>query len=263
MIPKCRCESHEDHLVPHFSPENTDFVRCRLCGMVLRNPMPTIAELDKIYADLYQSDQIVQGKTNQESGSQVLMRYAEFLSRKVLLNGTKVLDYGCGSGVLVGELRALGYRAVGVERTSQAREFARRQRGLELLADIDEVDDGSLDAVTMIEVVEHLTNPAFSLNAIRVKLRPGGILFITTPNVMGLRARVEKARWREAQKQFHVVFFDVSSLSNLIEAVGMHVERHIKFSPVQRSGFLRSAAVRMQQALGLSGTVCLVARKMV
>jgi hypothetical protein len=97
------------------------------------------------------------------------------------------------------------------------------------------------------------------LDIIRRKLRRGGRIFVTTPNLRGLRARVEGGNWREASKKFHVVLFDFSSLRALLHSAGFKRVRRIRFSPVQRKGFAFHIGARALQVTGLAGTVCLVA----
>ena len=246
---------------PYFESGETDFMHCATCGIVLRRPMPTLEDLDAIYAELYRADQIASGQTNQESGSHALSQYAIYLSQRVLRGGTAVLDYGCGSGQLVQDLQSRGLRAVGIERSRGAREFASVHRGLTLFEKLEAVNDGTMDAITMIEVIEHLPDPLESLRGLYRKLRPGGLLFLTTPNRLGLRARMEGGHWREASKKFHVVLFDAASLRALLSSAGFLDVQQIRFSPVQRAGLVRRMAVRLQQAAGLSGTLCFTARK--
>ncbi len=246
-------------LLPWFDRGETDFQRCADCGLVLRVPMPTAAQLDAIYAALYGGEQIRSGRTNQESGSFALEQYANHLVAHELKPGMRLLDYGCGSGALLEMLRQRGVDAIGLETSAGARAFCREQRGFDVHAALDEVAPASVDLITMIEVIEHLIDPHAVLEQVRTRLKPGGRLFVTTPNRRSLRARLDGGHWREATKKFHVVLFDDSSLARLLEATGFGPLRHLRYSPVQRPGAARWLFSRAQQALGLAGTLCFVA----
>jgi len=257
MYSACGCRNRASVLEPYFPSGETDFFRCKRCGVVLRYPMPSLAELDRIYADLYRSSNIAHGTTNQSSGERVLWRYCQYLTRHVVRPDDSVLDFGCGTGHLVRFLKEKRINAFGVERSDAARESAERHHGLRLRATLDEVADESADVVTMIEVIEHLPDPLAELDMIRRKIRRGGTIFMTTPNRKGLRARLEGGNWREASKKFHVVLFDLSSLQALLHSAGFRRVRQIRFSPVQREGFAFHIAARALQVTGLAGTVCL------
>jgi len=254
------CCTHEGALSQYFAEGETDFAQCQHCGIVLRHPMPTTEELDAIYVDLYRSDNIFQSRTNQESGSYALKQYANFLNTHIITPGARLLDYGCGTGELIELLRASGVGAIGLERSDAARRYALAQRGLELLQGINGIPCGSLDIVTMIEVIEHLTDPCTVLSEIRDCLKPGGQIFITTPNRHGFRARLEGGQWREAQKKFHVILFERESLSNLLRQCGYTQIEQIRYSPAQRPGLKGWAISRLLQLFGVSGTLCMTAR---
>src|SRR5690349_8806693 len=109
MYSCCGCGNRADALEPYFPSGETDFFRCERCGIVQRHPMPSLAELDDIYTDLYRSSNIEGGTTQQASGERVLRLYCRFLTRhNVVSPGDSVLDFGCGTGHLVQSLKDLG-----------------------------------------------------------------------------------------------------------------------------------------------------------
>lgn len=261
MQPVCGCRDHGRYLERYYHDGETDFWRCRDCSMVLRDPMPTLDDLDRLYLTMYNASNIVSGSTSQESGEFALQQYCRFLKNNLISAGVSVLDYGCGTGYVVKSLREEGINAAGLERSAGARQFAREQRQVDLLASIDEVRDDSVGLVTMIEVIEHLPDPMIALLDIKQKLQPGGVVFITTPNRNGFRARREGGYWREATKKFHVVLFDPGSLKTILQTAGFAAVQKVIFSPVQRTGGLVRLLMRIQQLLGLSGTICFLAKK--
>jgi 2-polyprenyl-3-methyl-5-hydroxy-6-metoxy-1,4-benzoquinol methylase len=102
----------------------------------------------------------------------------------------RVLDVGCGSGVTTEFLSRHAREAVGVDGNASAIEFAgSRWRRDNLvfrhgLADELGFADASFDAVYCLEVVEHLEHAQArrTVNGFARLLKPGGLLFLTTPN---------------------------------------------------------------------------------
>jgi 2-polyprenyl-3-methyl-5-hydroxy-6-metoxy-1,4-benzoquinol methylase len=223
--------------------------------------MPTPEELDGIYANVYAEDEIRAGTTHQESGTFAIQRYAEYVSQH-LLNDKQIslLDYGAGSGEMVVELRRRGIAARGVEKSDSARAYCASSRNFALHPDLTTTADASLDFVTMIEVIEHLTDPLSVMLELRRKMRTGARIFITTPNLEGLRSRLEKGHWREATKKYHVVLFQERSLRNLLQAAGFTAIKRIRFSPVVNAGWKHAASARLQQVMGVGGSLCVLAR---
>ena len=258
---QCPCSDHRGQLNPVFSEGETDFLICQNCGLVFRVRFPSNAELENIYREAYCSEYIQGGNTGQESGDFAIRSYFRFLTSSVVFPGMRVLDFGSGSGGLVEEFRRKGISADGVEYSSSARAHCAQTRGFDLLAGHDQFEPSAYDLVTMIEVIEHVTDLPGTLRALYHALKPGGLLFVTTPNRKGLRARVQRGYWREARKKFHLFLFDWRSLFFHLQAAGFEDIRRLVFSPLQRPGGKFWLAARMMQTFGVSGTLCAIAQR--
>lgn len=259
----CECCAPDASLKAAFSEGETDFRQCSSCGLLLREVFPTPQELDAIYQQAYAEEKIAAGDTNQESGAFATRSYAEFIRRLAAhpAKASKVLDFGAGSGELVAALRDRAINADGLEFAEDARRFCLEQRGIALLSDLKGLSDASYGMVTMIEVIEHLTELQPTLRELGRLMPPGGTLLVTTPNRLGLRARREKGHWREATKKFHLFLFDRRSLCLHLEKAGFRNVRQVRFSPLQRPGLKFWLAARLPQLLGLGGTLCILATK--
>lgn len=95
----------------------------------------------------------------------------------------RIVDLGCGAGGMIGRLAALG-EAVGMDASPAAVEYA-REVGVDIhlgaLPAPVPFADGSFDAATLLDVLEHIDDDRAALAAIRGLLRPGGILVVTVP----------------------------------------------------------------------------------
>jgi SAM-dependent methyltransferase len=114
----------------------------------------------------------------------------KFLERLVGLDGTDVLDVGCGGGALVRELVARGARAVGLEITERQLGHA-RSRGIGRFvvgrAEDLPLENGSLDAVLFVRSLHHVPEAAMvpALADARRVLRPGGLVYVAEPLAEG------------------------------------------------------------------------------
>jgi 2-polyprenyl-3-methyl-5-hydroxy-6-metoxy-1,4-benzoquinol methylase len=102
-----------------------------------------------------------------------------------------LLDVGCSFGGFALETARAGYRASGIDVSAYAVEEAAK-RGLNAYrADLEDhpFADESFDVVTMIEVVEHISQPKRAFESLAKLIRPGGLLVIQTANFDGLQAK--------------------------------------------------------------------------
>jgi 2-polyprenyl-6-hydroxyphenyl methylase / 3-demethylubiquinone-9 3-methyltransferase len=104
------------------------------------------------------------------------------------LAGKRVLDMGCGAGLLAEPLARMGGSVTGVDAASEniavARDHA-AQSGLAIdyrAGEIDVVAGERFDLITCLEVVEHVADPASFIAGLATLLAPGGLLILSTPN---------------------------------------------------------------------------------
>ncbi len=107
------------------------------------------------------------------------------------LEGLRVLDAGCGGGLLSEGMAARGARVTGIDLAPQALAVARehaRQSGLEIdyreiaAETLAEEQAGSYDLVTCLEMLEHVPDPAAIVRACGQMVRPGGHVIFSTIN---------------------------------------------------------------------------------
>lgn len=79
--------------------------------------------------------------------------------------------------------------------------------------------------MTMVEVLEHLPEPRLYLDAARSLLRPGGALYVTTPNGRSLNARLLKVGWSVLAAPEHLQLLSPRGLAHAVTATGFSVER--------------------------------------
>jgi len=159
-------------------------------------------------------------------------------------SGTRLLDVGCSSGAFLGTATAAGLEVDGVEPSPEAAETARRAGYKVFGGTLEEAryPDAAFDAVTLIELVEHLREPRALLAECRRVLRPGGVVLVTTPNAASWTARALGAHWEVFSLRGmggHVSFFNPGSLALLAARAGFAVShfetRHVRLAEKDRS----------------------------
>lgn len=157
---------------------------------------------------------------------------AHFLSEHA--PGKRVLDIGSGTGELLSSLQENGFEGVGVEPSAEAAGLA-RDKGLtvhqgtfeEFVASPQRTAARDFDAAILINVVEHVPDPAALIELTRQVLKPGGILGIRVPNDFNeLQLAAQKALGSDAwwiAAPDHINYFDFESLRRLMEGLGFDI----------------------------------------
>jgi len=203
------------------------FWRCA-CGGVYLNPRPAREALGRIYPSNYYAyaftgklGPLVRRVKALADRSKV-RQYLEYLRP-----GARVLDIGCGDGHGLAELReAAGFDLdlAGVEFSTDAVSAA-REHGIDVAegrAEEVSLPDGSFDLVIINQLIEHVRDPAALLRSIAGWLRPGGHVFVETPNLDSADARLFKRRyWGGYHFPRHFHLFDTTTLARLAADQGL------------------------------------------
>jgi SAM-dependent methyltransferase len=159
------------------------------------------------------------------------LRYLDYLVRLLSHHGVpsgRVLDVGAGYGFFLAALEKAGYEAHGIELSPHAVEQARRRtRGQVVEQGAEEpfpFPDSHFDAVTLLDVIEHLKDYGTALASCRRVLKPGGKLFVITLNAHSLARPLLGKRWAWYQDSTHIHMFTPRMLREGLEGAGFGVE---------------------------------------
>lgn len=161
------------------------------------------------------------------------VKYLDYLVRLLARHGVPaggwVLDVGAGYGFFLEALEKAGYEAHGLEISPHAAELARgRTRGSVLVQGAEEpfpFPDGHFDAITLLDVIEHLNDYGTALAHCRRCLKPGGKLVAITLNAGSLARPLLGRRWAWYQDPTHIHMFSARMLREGLEGAGFTVER--------------------------------------
>lgn len=227
MIYKLECPCCGTHEIFRevFKKAGYPIVRCTACGVgrtVTENFSPeeyyTSDYFDGGHADGY-ADYV---------GSEQLLRN-EF--RKILqgvrrhVPGGKLLEVGCAYGFFLSEAQE-HFETFGIE-VSQAAVTHCHDRGLRNVH-CGEVTEqlasaiGTVDVIVMLDVIEHLPDPAAVLQVLSNQLNPGGLIVLSTGDWASPLARAMGQNWRLMTPPQHLSFFTPRSLTRLLHRFGLY-----------------------------------------
>ena len=195
------CTHSADRLVPLFAAQ--DYItghrfaiaRCRRCDFVVTTPQPGPAQMPAYYPAGYYGaagGKRFPGLVERLQEALYAQRVRSVQSAAGAGPGGRVLDVGCGRGLLLREFRRHGWEVQGTEWSETAARHARDVLGLPVAIGSLEtlgLPAHHFDAVTVWHVLEHLPDPRVLLAEVDRILKPGGVLFIGVPtSAAGRRA---------------------------------------------------------------------------
>lgn len=221
--------------------------RCETCSVLFGQAHVT-DDLVNAHHELYFLENPELGMTP----AAVLQQYLEFVNTSLPFKGMRVLDIGCGFAVTGNLVRKSGGEYVGVEPNGLARKRLSSD-GHVVFDALDAVpQDMPFDCVLMIEVLEHLLDPLAALNAAYAKLRPEGVLFVTTPNSLSARSRLLGHRWEQFENCTHAYLYTREAVTILFDRAGFRRARWMSTVVLPRNPLRQLASIAMQLT-GLDG----------
>ena len=165
-------------------------------------------------------------------GASFNMRPAAATSLKRLVRDCEVyrqtgrwLDIGYGEGGLLRIVGDGGWECFGTELSPSALAFG-ASLGWVVSADAERDERfpaGGFDVVTMIEFIEHIAIPSDALQLAARLLRPGGLLYLTTPNAASLNRRLLGLEWSVFSPPEHVTIWSARGIETALMKAGLSV----------------------------------------
>ena len=214
----CRlCESTENKLL--FLVREYKIVRCANCGFVQVLDQPKQEQLDRLYEESYFNSNKYRDiiTLNKE-----LLRRLKLIRQYIPSTGARVLEAGCGTGEFISFAKN-NYNMFGFDISEAAIKIAQErnsQLSTQLWAQKDEeynLPPAFYDAICAWDVIEHLRNPVTTFQQLMKSLKPGGYLFISTPNIDAFIAQILGPYWAFMTPPEHLCFFNKKTMSFFAE----------------------------------------------
>lgn len=137
-----------------------------------------------------------------------------------------ILDYGCGAGEFV-KFISEDFKTFGFEPNENARKFAQQKSPKTTFLSsptLSEIEDGSLDLITLWHVFEHIENQSEMLSVFHRKLKPNGKLIIAVPNHTSYDGQKYKTFWAAYDVPRHIFHFSREGMLRLMNNKDWQVE---------------------------------------
>jgi len=116
---------------------------------------------------------------------------------------SRVLEIGAADGFTAEYVAAQGHEVVALEPSPNYREQLARISGVTAIGDMAQVEAGSLDAVYLHHVYEHVVSPIDFAGTLRRLLRPGGLLLIQVPDLASQLSVYQRGMKRSVYRLFN------------------------------------------------------------
>jgi 2-polyprenyl-3-methyl-5-hydroxy-6-metoxy-1,4-benzoquinol methylase len=208
---------------------DTHLVACAKCNFVFSQRIPSEKELIAYYDGYGRNDYL---------SPLTIKRYNELLDKFEPFRKTnRLLDVGCGIGYFLEVAKDRGWEVYGTEYTDKAIEIC-TSKGIAMkqgkLNPLD-FELASFDILTSFEVLEHINNPSEEIDNFHKLLRPGGLVYLTTPNFNSLLRYKLKEKYNVITYPEHLCYYTPKTLKKLflgngfkkhkIETTGISISR--------------------------------------
>lgn len=199
------------------------YVACPACSLVFQSPRPASALVEEHYRNSYDGSYgaAESSADRQPVFASVLAHVSEWRTPP-----GRLLDIGCGDGAFMTRCQKAGWNCTGVE-LSQGAAARARSKGYAVYSpkELGESPASQFDVVTLINVLEAVTDPAAVIRAVARQLKPQGMMVARVLNGSFHRALRGPVRWCGAKhdQTFHLFSYSPAALQALLAAHGFEV----------------------------------------
>ncbi len=205
-------------------------VECKSCGFHFTNPIPKVDDIGNYYKS---ESYISHSSTNKGLINKLYQLVRKrTLKQKVKLiqfesKGKNHLDIGAGTGHFINATTQAGFNSLGLEPDEDARNLAIKLHNVNIkpLQHLFDLQDKSIDVITMWHVLEHVYYLKKDLAKITSILKDDGVLVVAVPNMSSYDANKYKQFWAAYDLPIHLYHFQPQDISNLFEQYNMKVDK--------------------------------------
>jgi SAM-dependent methyltransferase len=192
-----------------------DLMECKGCGSISASVCRNQVVPAEIYEEYYQGTAFEIPEATGVSLDRLVESFEPFRQTG------RLIDIGYGEGGLLNAAQRRGWSCYGTEVDLRALEVGRRRGWVVGSPGCDELfPKEGFDVVTMIEFLEHVSEPESFLKAALRLLRPGGTIYLTTPNARSLNRSLLGLRWSVICPPEHLTIWTARGLRAALARAG-------------------------------------------
>ncbi len=208
---------HARTIAPKHKHKQYVYYLCSSCKTLFLNPMPKPKDMAFYYRTQFSYDVGKIEETRTRSRARNIVR----ILRRMKPNGKELLDIGSGYGYFLNEAQKQEYDVTGIEPSKALYTYSKRYLKAHMInTDFQsflKINKNNYDIITLIHVIEHLPDPKQTLEQIIGLLKPGGILYIETPNLDSHLYETEQDHYTFLTPPDHLWIFSPSSIRELLK----------------------------------------------
>ena len=204
------------------------YLKCLNCQIIFVTPLLKKESIDEIHSIGHPH------KKKQDILKYNYKNYKKALFKKMNTYHKigRLLDIGCGKGYFIASARENGWESIGIDLSPFDIKFATEELNQKAISGelfSANFPDNYFDVITLFDTIEHLRDPALYLKEIFRILRPGGLLYLETPNFNSFPRRLWNRRW-SVFFPWHFYYFTPKTLKNILSQFGFKIKYLLTWS---------------------------------
>ena len=195
-------------------------VKCRNCGFTYSLLIPSEADYARVYGGYdYAGEDAARTPTSIAKEAQLAARLGAHLAGG---KTGKVIDVAAGAGRFLEHFQTLGWDCTATEFNEEMCQYLERKGFTAYRGGLfpEGAPEAQFDIVIFTEIIEHINNPQPVLERLNRLLRPGGTIYITTPNWNSIERRALKGDWGMLCWPEHITYWTPRHVDRALRQAG-------------------------------------------